>query len=387
MIAMDEVKLVRAVEKLDEKLDYIDILRGIAILMVMLVHTSQAVNGVSQLVGDIDRYGQMGVQLFFVASAYTLCFSRIKRAEEKQPLRSFWIRRFFRIAPLYYVAIIAYFLAESNMHILALIKLPYSLYNFETIAANILFIHGFVLSANNNIVPGGWSIGTEMAFYLLFPFLFSLCDRACKQYGIISLYGLVGISMLLNIAIQLALQYFFAISLHDNSFIYYNLINQLPVFLLGMTIFFHHHYQIPIQLPMPLQIAIFIVVTIAGMILLPSKQYWLVATFLPVIAGSSFVFLLNIFRELKYSNTFLTEIGRVSYSMYIFHFMFAWYLVPGIGLTLKKGILPELLLVCSIVLVTRFTFAVAKLSQKYIETPGIWVGKTLISKLFLEISQ
>jgi peptidoglycan/LPS O-acetylase OafA/YrhL len=377
---MGEVKLVSSVEKLD----YIDVARGIAILMVMLVHTSQAVNGVSQLVGDIDRYGQMGVQLFFVASAYTLCFSSVKRSEEKQPLFSFLIRRFFRIAPLYYVAIIAYFLAESNMHILALIKMPYSIYNFETIAANILFIHGFVPSANNNIVPGGWSIGTEMAFYLLFPILFALFDRAYKKYGIIALYGLVGLSVLLNIGIQLVLQQLFMIAIDDNSFIYYNLIDQLPVFLLGMTIFFHHHYQIPIQLSMTTQIAIFIEATIAGIILLPNKQYWLVATFLPVVAGISFVFLLNILSEIKYSNTFLTEIGRASYSMYIFHFMFAWYLVPGIGLTLKKGILPELLLVCSILLVTRLTFVVAKLSQKYIEAPGILLGKILIYKLLNE---
>jgi peptidoglycan/LPS O-acetylase OafA/YrhL len=380
---MGEVKLVSFVDKLD----YIDILRGIAILMVMLVHTSQAVNGVSQLVGDIDRYGQMGVQLFFVASAYTLCFSRIKRAEEQKPLISFLIRRFFRIAPLYYVAMIAYFLAESNMHILALIKMPYSLYNFETITANIFFIHGFVPSANNNIVPGGWSIGTEMAFYLIFPILFSLFDRAYKQYGIISLYGLVGVSILLNIGVQLVLQQLFEIEIDDNSFIYDNLINQLPVFLLGMTIFFHHHYTIPIQLPIPIQITIFITATIIGIILLPIKQAWLVAILIPVIAGISFLLLLNILKELKYSNIFLTEIGRVSYSMYIFHFMFAWYLVPGIGLTLKKGILPELLLACSIFLVTRFTFAVAKLSRKYIETPGILVGKTLISKLWLDVSQ
>jgi peptidoglycan/LPS O-acetylase OafA/YrhL len=374
---MDEIKLISA----GEKLDYIDIARGIAILMVMLVHTSQAVNGVSQLVGDTARYGQMGVQLFFVASAYTLCFSRIKRAEERKPLISFLIRRFFRIAPLYYVAMIAYFLAESNMHILALIKMPYSLYNLETITANILLIHGFVPSANNNIVPGGWSIGTEMAFYLLFPLLFIMFDRAYKQHGIIALYCLVGISILPSICVQLLLQQLFMVEIDDNSFIYYNLINQLPVFLLGMTIFFHHHYAIPIQLSMPVQVIIFITVTITGIILLPSKQYWLAATFLPVIAGISFIFLLNILRELKYSNIFLAEIGRASYSMYIFHFMFAWYLVPGIGLTLKKGILPELLLVCSIVLVTRLTFAVAKLSQKYIEAPGIWFGKRLISKL------
>ncbi len=374
---MGEVKLVSSVEKLD----YIDVLRGIAILMVMLVHTSQAVNGLSQLVGNIARYGQMGVQLFFVASAYTLCFSRIRRAEEKRPLISFWIRRFFRIAPLYYVATIAYFLAESNMHILDLIKMPYSQYNFGTILANILFIHGFIPSANNNIVPGGWSIGTEMAFYWLFPFLFSLFDRAYKKYGIISLYNLICLSILLDIVTQLVLQQVFKIIIDDNSFIYYNLVNQLPVFLLGMTIFFHHHYKIPIKLSMPVQIAIFIAVTIVGMILLPSKQYWLVAISLPVIAGISFVFLLNILRNLKHLNILIAEIGRASYSMYIFHFMFAWYLVPGIGLTLKKGILPELLLICSIVLVTRFTFTVAKLSQKYIETSGILLGKSLISRL------
>ena len=374
---MDRVKLIDA----DRKLDYIDIARGVAILMVMLVHTSQAVNGISQLVSDIDQYGQMGVQLFFVASAYTLCFSSVKRADEQQPLISFWIRRFFRIAPLYYVAMISYFLLESNMHILALIKMPYSLYNFQTIAANILFIHGFVPSANNNIVPGGWSIGTEMAFYLIFPILFALFDRAYKQSGITALYSLVGLSILLNIGVQLSAQQLFKVKIDDNSFIYYNLINQLPVFLLGMTIFFHHHYQIPLRLSTPIQIAIFVAVTIIGVIILPSKQYWLVATFLPVISGISFVFLLNILKELKYSNIFLTEIGQASYSMYIFHFMFAWYLVPGIGLTLKKGILPELLLVCSITLVTLLTFAVAKLSQKYLEAPGIRAGKILISKL------
>jgi peptidoglycan/LPS O-acetylase OafA/YrhL len=240
-----------------------------------------------------------------------------------------------------------------------------------------------VPSANNNIVPGGWSIGTEMAFYLLFPLLFSLFDRAYKKYGIISLYDSIGLSILLNIVVQLILHQLFKITIDNNSFIYYNLINQLPVFLLGMTIFFHHHYKIPIKLSIPVQIAIFIAVTLVEMILLLNKQYWLVAIFLPVIAGISFVFLLNILRELKYSNILLAEIGRVSYSMYIFHFMFAWYLVPGIGLTLKKGILPELLLIGSIVLVTCFTFTIAKLSQKYIETPGILLGNTLISKLLI----
>lgn len=372
---MNQVKLA------GEKLDYIDIARGIAILMVMLVHTSQPVNGVTQLVGDIARYGQMGVQLFFVASAYTLCYSTIRRSGEKRPLISFLIRRFFRIAPLYYVAMVGYFLLESNMHILAIIKLPYSLYNFATIAANILFIHGFVPAANNNIVPGGWSIGTEMAFYVIFPVLFILFDRAYQRSGITALYALVGLSILLDIGIQLLLQQLFNLKIDDNSFIYYNLINQLPVFLMGMTIFFHHHYQVPVRLSAPVQIAIFIIATIIGIVILPNKQFWRISILLPTMAGISFVFLLNILKESKYSHTFLTKIGQASYSMYIFHFMLAWYLVPGIGLILKKGILPELLLVCSMILVTLLTFAVANASQKYIEDPGIAIGKKLIAQL------
>jgi peptidoglycan/LPS O-acetylase OafA/YrhL len=374
---MSDVEFVSPVEKLD----YIDALRGIAILMVVIIHTSQAINGISPLINSINQYGQIGVQLFFVASAYTLCFSKVKRAEEKQPIISFLIRRFFRIAPLYYVAIAAYFLLESNMHILALIKMPYSIYSFRTIAANILFIHGFVLSANNNIVPGGWSIGTEMAFYLLFPILFTIFDRTYQRYGISPLYCLVGLSICLNILTQVALQKIFLVTIDDNSFIYYNLVNQLPVFLLGITAFFHHYHKISFQFSIPVQSLLFSLLTVAGMMLLPLKQHWLVAALVPVVTGISFVFLLNILRELKYSNSLLSEIGRVSYSMYISHFMFAWYLVPGIGLTLKKGILPELRLACSIILVITLTFFIAKISQKYVEAPGVWLGKTLISKL------
>jgi peptidoglycan/LPS O-acetylase OafA/YrhL len=89
-----------------EKLEYIDVLRAVAILMVIFVHNSQTVNGLSTEVKSISEYGQIGVQLFFVASAYTLCFSQTKRRQDKFPLRSFFLRRFFRIAPLYYFAII-----------------------------------------------------------------------------------------------------------------------------------------------------------------------------------------------------------------------------------------------------------------------------------------
>lgn len=376
IIDIQSEKIVRTIENLA----YIDVLRGIAILMVIIIHTSQPVSGLSNFTGYIDRYGQMGVQLFFVASAYTLCHSFVGRSEEQKPLVSFFIRRFFRIAPLYYFAIIAYCLLDPIIHILSIIQLPVSAYNLGTIGANILFIHGFIISANNNIVPGGWSIGTEMAFYGLFPMLFALFAWAYKQWGILSLYGLVGFSICLNILVQLAIDHYFSITIVNNGFIYFNLINQLPVFLLGMTVFFHHQYHIPFPCSMTTQIGLFSLMTIIVSIAIQQPQNWILRI-TPVAAGISFMLLLNILKELNYSNSFLEQIGKVSYSMYIFHFMFAWYLVVGVAMLLGKDILPELVLIFSVVLVTGFTSSLAKLSQQYIEVPGIQFGKLLISKM------
>jgi peptidoglycan/LPS O-acetylase OafA/YrhL len=363
-----------------ENLEYIDVVRAIAILMIILIHTNKTVEGLLIPVKFIGAYGQMGVQLFFVASAYTLCFSQIKRGQEKKHLLSFFIRRFFRIAPLYYLAIAGYFFTDSFAHILKIIQSPYSQYNLKSILANVFFVHGFVMSANNNVVPGGWSIGAEMAFYGLFPILFALFAWIYQRWGMIALYGLAVFSIGLDVLGQFILWKWLAIEISTNSFVYWNLINQLPVFLLGMIVFFHHYYDVNWKLPVAVQAVLFIALTIVMVIVSETKVPWRL-TLSPFGAGMSFMILLNILKELKYSNIFLEKIGKVSYSMYICHFIFAWYLVPGIMLIFNKFFDPQIRLLTSFLLTTIFTFLVAQLSYKYIESPGINLGKILIAKL------
>lgn len=362
-----------------EKLEYIDVLRAIAILMVIFVHNSQTVHGLSPEVKSISEYGQIGVQLFFVASAYTLCFSQTKRAQEQYQLRSFFLRRFFRIAPLYYFAIIWYFLTDPINNILKIINVT-AHYDFVNVLANVFFLHGFVPFANNNIVPGGWSIGAEMAFYALFPLLFTLFSWAHSKWGMIPLYGLIIVSVLLNITVQMAIGKFWSAELVSDPFIYRNLINQLPVFLIGMTVFFHHQYNHDWQIPIAAQFIVFAGLTLVLEQLFDDRQPWILVA-VTVFSGISFMILLNILKELKYSNKILEEIGKVSYSMYIFHFGFVWYLVPGLKMNLEGLVEPHLLLILSFILSVLGSFWVAKLSYKYIETPGILLGKYLITKL------
>src|SRR6187402_3310869 len=142
------------------KYAYIDATRGLAILLVIATHHLQAVATtypLTDLGRSLSDFCRLGVQLFFVASAYTLCLSMDRRSDELHPLLAFYIRRFFRIAPLYYLAVLLYALIGRGT------------YTPLSIGSNILFFHGFVKSAFNDVVPGGWSISAEMIFYLWFP--------------------------------------------------------------------------------------------------------------------------------------------------------------------------------------------------------------------------
>jgi peptidoglycan/LPS O-acetylase OafA/YrhL len=99
------------------KLLFIDALRGMAILGVLINHAARNIEvwgilgknvHLTPWVYQIMAQGSRGVQLFFVASAFTLCLSYERRKNEKNPLLNFFIRRFFRIAPLFYCGFLFY---------------------------------------------------------------------------------------------------------------------------------------------------------------------------------------------------------------------------------------------------------------------------------------
>jgi peptidoglycan/LPS O-acetylase OafA/YrhL len=67
--------------------DYIDTLRGLAIMGVVFIHVSQVINPTHEITTLIAESGSLGVQLFFVASAITLFLSLESRTKaEAHPL-------------------------------------------------------------------------------------------------------------------------------------------------------------------------------------------------------------------------------------------------------------------------------------------------------------
>ena len=346
----------------------------------MLVHTSQSIQKLSFAIGRISSFGQLGVQLFFVISAFTLSLSSDTRRNEKDKSKRFFIRRFFRIAPLYYFGITVYFLLNTLPETLRaghLQILPdYSAIN---IIANITFIHGFYPPANNNVVPGGWSIGTEMAFYLCFPLLFFLYDKI-YQKGSAFLLGIFTLVTTLYYLIEGTLLHW---EMGNSSFIYFNLLNQLPVFALGILAYFLSKNQLPAKIPLMIKILFLLFFSwLTAYVWNLRSDYSYPFLFIPFIAGLTFFFLYTIFSTIdKLNFPILQRIGQLSYSMYIFHFIFALNVAGYLNQSLKKRFQPDVRLGIAYTIVILLTFLVATVSERLIEKPGINLGKMLINKM------
>jgi peptidoglycan/LPS O-acetylase OafA/YrhL len=364
-------------------LEFIDALRGIAILMVILIHTSESIPGLPAFIADLAHLGMYGVQLFFVASAYTLCRTMAIRRRESARLLYFYLRRFFRIAPLYYLAIPLYFAVHLLMQYGEPELVHMGPYTKATIAANVLFIHGFVPWAYNHVVPGGWSIGTEMAFYAIFPLTYVLARNYHSKTGKAPV-RLVLYAVLINAVAQLLLHRY--TSWGSYFFVYCNLVNQLPVFAVGIVLFFHHKSSMA-GTQGPRGRASF--APAASLLLLAAVassgrevQVWsyLVA---PLLFALAFAACLDYMYRIGFSSRVLCAIGRASYSMYIVHFLFAWY-----GLRLLMLWLPPVdataataSLVIGYFVAVGLSYLLAHVTEKYVERSGIALGAQVIAWL------
>ena len=360
-------------------LKFIDALRGVAILMVVLVHTSHNIPELTYPGLRFAQYGQMGVQLFFVVSAFTLALS-FEGRHEKHNVRNFFIRRFFRIAPAYYSAVLFFFLlrgflqAADNADLIFVWPNDYGIAN---IVANILLLHHFYEPANNTIVPGGWSVGTEFVFYLLFPWLFVKVNSFYSCYGLKrTSYTLFGVFLIL-VAIQLLLRKIFNIPFYNNSFLYFSILNQLPVFCIGFVAYFLYRDGVFESMNSQKAIRGFCICTVLPLL------FWMDFRIIPVVSALSFLYLMIIFyKKSALCSSALVLVGRLSFSMYLIHSVFAYQ----IGSKLYMGILsqtfpPVVALIILYVFVVGATLICALFTEKYIEKVGIGWGRKFIARL------
>ncbi|MEZ4749280.1 MAG: acyltransferase family protein [Bdellovibrionota bacterium] len=155
---------------------YIDGLRGIAILLVVIQHTYRALYVQLEtpmafpFLGGFLTTGGLGVPLFFIVSAFTLFGSSQKRWEvEKHPVRNFYLRRFFRIFPLWGFAVLLYGGLQGR--------------SLQTLWLNFSMWFGFLrYHTGLEVVHVQWSLFVEEAFYLFLPLVFTFIRTARNAF-------------------------------------------------------------------------------------------------------------------------------------------------------------------------------------------------------------
>lgn len=359
-----------------QKYEYIDALRGLAIVGVFLTHLRQHISIPNVVLERILILGQHGVQFFFVVSAFTLCMSIEARGtlQSKKEQKYFLLRRFFRIAPLYYFAIFIYTL---NILIIPTASFPNNIL-IKDIVLNVLFLHGFSVGSISSIPPGGWSIAAEMMFYLILPTL--LKNITSFKKSIQWFFCIFTASMMFKLLGRLYIIYFSrggseSLLSEEGWYFYFWLPNQISVFMLGIVGF----YLIKEKLQIIKKYAPFLPVAVVffGVITYQISFNYNSQLWYPVHLILSFSFLsILLFLHIKplkiVVNPFWVFMGKISYGIYLFHFIVLSGLDKINSHYLVLGRVTFSLLAISL------SMLCAYLSFTFIETRGINWGRRLI---------
>jgi peptidoglycan/LPS O-acetylase OafA/YrhL len=355
------------------KLKYIDALRGIAILGVMAVHTGHSgYNKYPIVFTHLIDQGAKGVQLFFVVSAFTLFLSYKTRAQnEIHTARNFFIRRFFRIAPLYYLGIVYYLLQDGFAPRVWLGNdQPVSWFS---VASNFGFAHGINPYWMLDVVPGGWSITVEMTFYLCIPWLISRVKSLNQAVGF-TLWSLVG-AWVLN---SLLLTY----PLIDNATLWANYLylyfpNHLPVFGFGIIAYFF-------IIKHDTKVSPFYLISLG--VLLLSHLVWQCVIPEHVFFAGGFLIVLIALARAEYRlfvNGFTRFLGKISYSAYLIHFAVLHWLTIFHWANLLPHHTPFWAILnytLRLAIVVGITSVLGWVSLRVVEQPAQKVGRWLIKK-------
>jgi len=317
-------------------------LRALAACIVLVSHA-----GNFGMIFNNKGNGQLGVMLFFVLSGFLMGWLYIIQRSKPFSFFEFWIKRFFRVAPLFLVVVII-------SYIFGLFK-PGWLFPItnENVVSHLLFSDGvWVL----------WTIPVELKFYILFPFLaVPFLSIKNKKLSFLVFSGWLILSANLE---------------GGNKF---SLVKYAEFFMLGVWLAFLKDivkFSVSTKLAdvlFLLWVASFWIVSPA---MGPTFKLWSSEPghYLPYLiwAGSGVLIATYNGRimNLIYSNAFSVWVGSLSYGIYLLHYP----IMRRIARSPLPGYL-EILLFCILIL------AIAWASFRFFETPLQRLGLKIIQKV------
>lgn len=346
------------------RLDSLDWLRGLLAFSIMIYHlTSWEISPLesSHLLG---RLGIYGVSMFFVLSGLSMAVAYSKYHCNIACALNFFIRRIYRIWPLLWLAII--FVTIGKLALNKEVDFVELLLNFTT-------LFGFV-SPGSYINTGAWSIGNEMVYYALTPFLLYIFDKRV-------LYGNILLVASIFLGGVFALELISSINTLANQWnTYINPFNNLFFYIAGIAIYFNiYKWKFGNEMVLAVLfagLAIFLFYPSEGgeiqLITGGNRITFSIASILLVIG----FYKLNV-RIPALMTTPLTQLGIITYGVYLLHPI----IYQSIKILSNKLNLPNSS-ITTISLTIVITIVLSLMAYQFVEKPLIEVGKKVANNLF-----
>lgn len=350
----------------------IDILKGIAIIMIILVHYNQNyLEGVRLL-----SFFQMGCPLFFVASGFGIAYlinGKYINDNKTYDVKNFYLSRLKAIVPGWYVAII--FFQIINIICNNVFKIDQGFYisnNISDIICNLLLINGFVPSANNSVLVGGWYIGALIILYLISPLIVFEFNKYIEKRKI-----LFAEICIISIALFGIYIYLSNIIMGSDGLGYFCFLNHLPSYCLGMLLY----YEFSSNRLSNKRILVYSLLGIASMIFaivvffINITGHSIISLWLTSISAYFILYSALSYEVSKGINTkikALSLFGRNSYYIYLFHSLAAYtFSSLIINMLAKHGLVINntyfIVIALFVILISYFIGVLFKLLVYYID--------------------
>lgn len=161
-----------------ERIPSLDGFRAMSILLI-LFHHSRLSPGFPGSLGVIAKQAEVGVTIFFVISGFLITNLLLKEQQQTGSIniKAFYIRRAFRILPVYALYLVFMLLWRNIEH-------------FGVTTDNLIHILTFSVNFDNNkdwFLGHFWSLSVEEQFYLFWPLLLVISRKHIKIILIILL--------------------------------------------------------------------------------------------------------------------------------------------------------------------------------------------------------
>lgn len=317
-----------------------DILRLILAILVYFAHWNTL--SAQNIEIFIFKLSGFAVDMFFVVSGFLIFWSY----ENDQNNKNFYIKRFFRIFPLYAFLIILqtlFFIGFSDGNSFEIIKyfiVNIFFLNFLAPTVGTIF-SGLEVNAINGSL---WTLKNEVAFYVIVPLIFILY----KRFGIIFLLIMYILSVI----------YMFTVDYMGIEKLLVQFPAQLRLFTIGIICYVIFTKFNKNNIYLAVLISFLLVVLFKDIIYFKYMIY-------PMCIGVFVIFCAYFVKHIEVDFDF-------SYSFYILHF-------PVIQLALYFGINPTNPIISFFTLFI-VILILSYLSEKYIEKKFIKIGKNIIKR-------